>query len=59
MTLAHILRAVLLVAMLLVVAPLARPTLGQETVITETFDDPSLPDWERSPNTTVVDGLLP
>ncbi len=33
MTLAHILRAVLLVAMLLVVAVLAVPASGQETVL--------------------------
>jgi len=59
MTHARILRAVLLIAMLLVVAALAVPASGQEPVLTETFDDPSLPDWERSPNTTVVDGLLP
>lgn len=58
MTHARVLRAVLLVAMLLVVAVLACPTLGQETVITETFDDPTLPGWEHSPNTTVVDGVL-
>lgn len=31
---------------------------AQEGGFSETFDDPALPGWERSPNTEVVDGVL-
>lgn len=31
---------------------------AQEPGFTETFDDPTLPGWEHSPNVTVVDGVL-
>lgn len=58
MTHARMLRAVLLVAMLLVVAALAVPASGQEPVLTETFDDPTLPGWEHTPEVEVVDGVL-
>lgn len=54
-------RAVGLVAALAVVILLvipAPPALGQETTFTETFDDPTLPGWEHSPEATVVDGML-
>ncbi len=34
------------------------PTQAQSVVFTETFDDPDLPGWERSPNARSVDGQL-
>jgi photosystem II stability/assembly factor-like uncharacterized protein len=53
-----ILRAGLVLAILLVFATLAGPIRGQETVLTETFDDASLPEWEHPPEVAVVDGVL-
>lgn len=34
------------------------PTSAQEEIIMDTFDNPELPGWERSPNAKVVDGIL-
>lgn len=48
--------ATLAVSILLLI--LASPALGQEITFSETFDDPALPGWERSPDATVVDGVL-
>jgi len=54
----RVLRAVLVLAILLVLATSATPASGQEPVFAETFDDPALPGWEHSPKATVVDGVL-
>jgi len=57
----HIFRVLRVVAALggmILVVSLARPAIGQELPFTETFDDPTLPRWEHSPNATVVDGAL-
>jgi photosystem II stability/assembly factor-like uncharacterized protein len=54
----RILRTVLVTTLLFVAAAMAAPIRGQETVFTETFDDPHLPGWERSGNAAVMDGVL-
>jgi photosystem II stability/assembly factor-like uncharacterized protein len=51
-------RVISIVAILFAVCVLAVPTLAQETVVTDTFDDPQLPGWERSGNAAVMDGVL-
>ena len=45
---------------LLVGANLRASTLlqAEEIVLTETFDNPTLPGWEHSPNAQAVDGVL-
>jgi hypothetical protein len=47
----------LFVALLIAVLPFA-PALAQGAAWTETFDDASLPGWERPPEVTVADGVL-
>jgi len=53
-----VLRAVLVLACLTPLASLVNCVLAQEPVFQETFDDPTLPRWEHSPNATVVGGAL-
>lgn len=43
--------------LMLIAAPSASPQ-AQGVDFTDTFDDPSLPGWEHSPNATVADGWL-
>lgn len=31
---------------------------AQDSGLRETFDDPTLPGWERSPDVTIADGVL-
>ena len=54
----RVLRIALGLAGLILLVSLATPALGQELAFTETFDDPTLTRWERSPNAVVVDGVL-
>jgi uncharacterized protein (TIGR03382 family) len=58
MSVVRVLRVILALAGLMLIVSLAPPALGQELVFTETFDDPTLTRWERSPNAVVVDGAL-
>ena len=53
-----IFRAGWLITLLLMVALLVVPIRAQEPGFTETFDDPTLPGWEHSPNAAVVEGVL-
>jgi uncharacterized protein (TIGR03382 family) len=43
---------------IIVFVSLIPPALAQEPVFTETFDDPTLPSWEHSPEATAADGVL-
>ncbi|MGB3905835.1 MAG: family 16 glycoside hydrolase, partial [Anaerolineae bacterium] len=58
MNILRVLRVVAALSGLILVVSLAAPALGQESSFRETFDDPTLPRWEHSPNATVVDGAL-
>ena len=53
-----IFRAGWLLTLVLMIALLVAPIRAQESVFVETFDDPALPGWERSPGAAVVDGVL-
>jgi hypothetical protein len=48
----------ILIAILLAGGLLFTPANAQQEGFKETFDDPSLPGWERSPETLVIDGVL-
>jgi hypothetical protein len=52
------LRTAVLIISLLVAATLSPPASAQKGSFTETLDNPDLPDWERSPGVTVLDGIL-
>ncbi len=54
----RILRAALAVVTLMACATQATLALAQDTVSTESFDDPGLSRWEHSPNAVVADGTL-
>ena len=49
--------AAILIALALALSPLATAQ-AQEAVFTETFDDATLPNWDRSEGAVVRDGLL-
>jgi hypothetical protein len=53
-----VLRVALVLACLTPLASLATFVHAREPVLTDTFDDPSLPGWEHSPAATVVQGAL-
>jgi hypothetical protein len=49
--------AVLMIAFVMVLV-IASPSFAQEGAETETFDNPELPGWERSPEAIVAEGVL-
>jgi len=51
-------RSILALPALLLFAALTTVGLAQGEGFTETFDDPALPGWERTPNAIVADGVL-